>query len=53
MAPSNRPSLIEQRQAERRSQIRGLLLLSAVVVVFCLLHAGLHTVFTRGWWRLW
>jgi hypothetical protein len=53
MAPSNRPHVIKQKQAERRRQIRGLLLLAAVVLVFSLLHAGLHTVFTPGWWRLW
>jgi hypothetical protein len=53
MAPSKRPHLIEQKQTERRRQIRGLLLLAAVVLVFSLLHSGLHTVFTPGWWRLW
>lgn len=42
-----------RRQTERRRQIRGLLLLAAGLVVFILLRAGLHTVFTPGWWRQW
>jgi hypothetical protein len=42
-----------RKEAERRRQIRGLLLLAVGVVVFILLRAGLHTVFTPGWWRLW
>jgi hypothetical protein len=41
------------RQAERRRQIRGLLLLAAVILIFSLLRSGLHNVFTPGWWRLW
>ena len=41
------------RQAERRRQIRGLLLLAAVILIFSLLRSGLHHVFTPGWWRLW
>jgi hypothetical protein len=41
------------RHAERRRQIRGLLLLAAVILIFSLLRSGLHHVFTPGWWRLW
>ena len=41
----------QARQHERRRQIRGLLLLAAVVLTFSLLRA--HNVFTSGWWRLW
>lgn len=41
----------QPRQHERRRQIRGLLLLAAVVLLFSLLRAD-H-VFTPGWWRLW
>jgi hypothetical protein len=44
---------ILRRQAERTRQIRGLLLLAAVVLVFILLRAGPHNVFPSGWWRLW
>jgi hypothetical protein len=42
-----------RKETERRRQIRGLLLLAAGVVVFILLRAGLRSVFTPGWWRLW
>lgn len=41
------------RAHERRRQIRGSLLLAIAILVFSLLRAGLHTVFTPGWWRLW
>lgn len=40
-----------RRQEERRRQIRGLLLLAAVVLIFSLFRA--HHVFNPGWWRLW
>jgi hypothetical protein len=38
---------------ERRRQVRGLLLLATAAIVFAILRAGVHNVFTRGWWRLW
>jgi hypothetical protein len=42
-----------RRQTERRRQIRGLLLLAIVILIFSLLRAGIHNIFTPGWWRLW
>jgi hypothetical protein len=39
--------------AERRRQVRGLLVLAAIAIVFSILRAGVHRVFTVGWWRLW
>jgi hypothetical protein len=55
------PALVEQialeqtirRQTERRRQIRGLLLLFTALLIFILLRAGLHNVFTPKWWRVW
>ncbi len=48
------PDSTQRKQAERRRQVRGLVLLAIAVLVFSLLRAGLHTVFTpHGWWRLW
>ncbi len=41
------------KRQERRRHTRGLLLLALSVLAFSLLRAGLHNVFTRGWWRLW
>jgi hypothetical protein len=38
---------------ERRRQVRGLLLLAIAAIVFAILRAGIHRVFTPGWWRLW
>jgi hypothetical protein len=38
---------------ERRRQVRGLLLLALAAIVFAILRAGVHRVFTAGWWRLW
>jgi hypothetical protein len=40
-------------QLERRRQVRGLLLLALAAIVFAILRAGVHRVFTVGWWRLW
>jgi hypothetical protein len=48
-----RISSLEQRDLERRSQVRGLLLLAVAAIVFAILRAGVHRVFTVGWWRLW
>jgi len=42
-----------RKQAERRRQIRGLLVLAAVILIFSFLRSGPHHVFTPGWWRLW
>ena len=38
---------------ERRAQIRGLLYLALLAIAFSILRAGIHNVFTKGWWRLW
>jgi ferric-dicitrate binding protein FerR (iron transport regulator) len=38
---------------ERRRQVRGLLLFALAAIVFAILRAGMHRVFTTGWWRLW
>jgi hypothetical protein len=38
---------------ERRRQLRGLILLAVAVIVFTVFRAGVHWVFTPGWWRLW
>jgi hypothetical protein len=40
-------------EQERRRQLRGLILLAIAVLVFSILRAGVHRVFTPGWWRLW
>ncbi|HUD23745.1 MAG TPA: hypothetical protein VMQ60_12950 [Acidobacteriaceae bacterium] len=40
-------------QLERRRQVRGLLLLALAAIAFAILRAGVHRVFTTGWWRLW
>jgi hypothetical protein len=48
------PDAIKQaEETERRRQIRGLLLLAALVILFSIFRAGVHNVFTHGWWRLW
>lgn len=43
-----RPGLL----AERRSQLRALLLLALGLLVFLLLRAGPLHLFGPGWWRL-
>jgi hypothetical protein len=42
-----------QAARERRRQVRGLVLLAAAAIGFAILRAGVHRVFTPGWWRLW
>ena len=48
-----RPTPEAPEQLERRRHVRGLLLLAVVAIVFAILRAGIHNVFTVGWWRLW
>jgi hypothetical protein len=38
---------------ERRSQIRALLVLALLAILFSIFRAGVHRVFGAGWWRLW
>ena len=40
------------RTRERRSQVRGLLVLAALVLLWVLWRANLHAIFHPGWWRL-
>ena len=42
---------VEVRQ--RRRQARGLLLIAGAVLIASVLRAGVHRVFTVGWWHLW
>ena len=55
MPPSrdNTPAQDSPEHLERRRQVRGLLLLAIVAIVFAIFRAGVHHVFTAGWWRLW
>ena len=47
------PPNVTPYHLERRRQIRGLLLLAVAAILFAILRAGTHRVFTVGWWRLW
>jgi hypothetical protein len=49
--PNRQKALAEQH--ERRRHTRGLLLLALAAIVFAIVRAGVHRVFTQGWWRLW
>ncbi len=41
-----------QREAiERRSMVRGLILLAVVVLLGSMVRAGLDRVFVQGWWK--
>ena len=42
-----------QLHRERRRQIRGLVFLAIAALFFAIFRAGVHRVFTPGWWRLW
>jgi hypothetical protein len=41
----------DRELAQRRSLLRGLLLLLLAVLIFSVVRAGLHQVFFHGWWR--
>jgi hypothetical protein len=41
----------EREKTERRSVVRGLILMSVLVLVGSIVRAGLDRVFVRGWWR--
>jgi hypothetical protein len=43
----------DQHGAERVRQVRGLILLALVALLFAVLRAGTDRVFTAGWWRFW
>ncbi len=46
-------SYLKQRElVERRSVVRGLILLALLVLVGSMLRAGMGRVFVPGWWRL-
>ena len=42
---------LERERMERRSVVRGLILLAVVVLVGSIARAGLDRVFVQGWWR--
>ena len=42
---------LERERMERRSVVRGLILLTVVVLVGSIARAGLDRVFVQGWWR--
>lgn len=42
----------EREQVERRSVVRGLILIILLVLAASMLRAGLGRVFVHGWWRL-
>jgi hypothetical protein len=52
MAQQPIPTTARQR-TERRRQIHGLLLVAIAMLIFDLLHAGRHTIFTPSWRQLW
>ena len=48
------PQHVSLREAaERRRQLRGLLLLAIGAIAFILLRYGPGQLLTPGWWRLW
>jgi hypothetical protein len=42
---------LERETIERRSMVRGLVLLAVVVLAGSIARAGLDRVFVQGWWR--
>ena len=50
-AEKRRRYLREREWLERRSMIRGLILLVMIAVLVCMIRAGFGRVFTPGWWH--
>jgi hypothetical protein len=50
---SSSPRKTDSHATERRRQVRGLLLLAFLAILFAILRAGLGHAFNAGWWRLW
>lgn len=42
---------IGRETTERRSVVRGLILLAVLVLVGSIVHAGFDRTFVHGWWR--
>jgi hypothetical protein len=42
-----------REKLERRSMLRGAIVLAVLVVAFSIARAGLDRVFVHGWWRQW
>ena len=51
MSPHKTPDHAEALRRERRSQLRGLLLLAVAVFVFLVLRARPLLLFHPNWWR--
>jgi len=43
----------EREHVERSRQLRGLLILAFIVIVFSIVRAGFDRVFPPSWWHLW
>jgi len=53
-AAEERRVLLAAREAlERRSLVRGLMVLAVVVLVFSVARAGWGRAFVPGWWKQW
>lgn len=52
-ADESRTESLLHAQLVRRRQLRGLLTLALAAILFAIFRAGIHRVFTTGWWRLW
>ncbi len=50
--PQHKPAQSEAHRRERRSHIRGLLILAALVLLWILFRVDRTAIFHRGWWRL-
>ena len=50
--PTRRPDHTHAHRRERLSQLRGLLILAGLVLLWVLYRADRHAIFHPGWWRL-
>lgn len=52
-AEEQRAYVREREMFERRSMLRGLILLALLVIVFAVVHNGWQHALPDGWWRQW
>jgi len=52
LSPAKPPDHEEAYRRERRSQLRGLLILAALILLWILVRTDRHSIFHPNWWRI-
>jgi len=52
LSPAKPTDHLAAHRMERRSQLRGLLILATLILLWILARADRHAIFHPNWWRL-